>query len=70
MTNYVVIYEKGETGWGAYSPDLPGVYALGDSRAEVEQRMREAVPAHIAFLRESGLPVPEPHNAAGLVQVA
>jgi predicted RNase H-like HicB family nuclease len=41
--------------------------AAGKSQAEVEQRMREALPDHIALMREVGEQVPEPHNVAGLV---
>ena len=33
MSEYAVIYEQAEEGWGAYLPDLPGVVALGDSRS-------------------------------------
>ncbi len=40
---YTVIYEKGESTWGAYVPDLPGVIAAGDSREEVEALIHEAV---------------------------
>jgi predicted RNase H-like HicB family nuclease len=68
MIDYLVIYEHGEDGgWGAYSPDVPGCVAVGKSQAEVEQRMREALPDHIALMREVGEPVPEPHNRAGLI---
>jgi predicted RNase H-like HicB family nuclease len=60
MTEYQVIYETAEAGgWGAYSPDLPGCcVACGDSRAEVERLMREAIPFHIEGLREAGIRVP------------
>ena len=44
---YTVIYEKGESTWGAYVPDLPGVIAAGDSREEVESLIQEAVAFHI-----------------------
>jgi predicted RNase H-like HicB family nuclease len=67
LTEYLVIYEQGDTSWGAYSPDLPGVAVVGDTRAEVEQLIREAIPFHLDGLREAGLPVPEPRNAAGVV---
>ena len=33
---YAVIIEKGESGYGAYVPDLPGCVAAGDSIAEVK----------------------------------
>lgn len=68
MTEYLVLYEIGEDGsWGAYSPDVPGCYATGESQAEVEQLMRDALPDHIALMREVGEPVPEPHHLAGSV---
>ncbi|MGH3901796.1 MAG: type II toxin-antitoxin system HicB family antitoxin [Pseudonocardiaceae bacterium] len=53
-----------EYGYSAYSPDLPGVVAAADTRAETEQLMREAMAEHLVLLRESGQPVPEPAAAA------
>ncbi|MBN8731863.1 MAG: type II toxin-antitoxin system HicB family antitoxin [Acidobacteria bacterium] len=53
-----VIYEKSDSTWGAYVPDLPSVIAAGDSREEVESLMREAVEFHIEGLRAEGLAVP------------
>jgi predicted RNase H-like HicB family nuclease len=68
MKNYLVIYEQADDGgWGAHSPDVDGVFALGTTRAEVEERMAEALAAHLAHLRESGQPVPDPHTDAGRV---
>jgi predicted RNase H-like HicB family nuclease len=68
VTEYLVIYERGEDGdWGAYSPDITGCVAAGKSQAEVEQLMREALPDHIALMREYGEPVPEPHHVVGSV---
>lgn len=67
MTEYLVIYEQGETSWGAYSPDLPGVAVVGESRQEVEKLMREAIPLHLDALRDAGLTLPQPHNAAGVI---
>lgn len=67
MTDYLVIYEQGDTSWGAYSPDLPGVAVVGESREVVERLMHEAIPLHLEALREAGLPEPRPHNAAGVI---
>ena len=67
---YVVIYERGKEGWGAWVPDLPGCVAAGDTREEVEQLIREAIEAHIESLREHGEPVPEPSSSVGAVEVA
>jgi predicted RNase H-like HicB family nuclease len=68
MTEYLVIYEQGDDGsWGAHSPDIDGVYALGASREEAEARMAEALAAHLAVLRHEGRPIPEPRTHAGHV---
>lgn len=70
MREYLVIFEQGETGWGAWVPDLPGCVAAGDSRAEVERLIREAIEAHIECMREHGEPVPEPASTVGAIEVA
>jgi predicted RNase H-like HicB family nuclease len=68
MTRYLVIYEQAEDGgWGAYSPDVPGCVACGDSQAEVEDLMHEALPTHLEAMREAGQRVPQPHCSAGLI---
>jgi predicted RNase H-like HicB family nuclease len=68
MREYLVIYERAEDGgWGAHSPDVEGVFALGASRAEVEARIAEALAAHLEQLRERGQRPPEPHTDAGRV---
>jgi predicted RNase H-like HicB family nuclease len=68
MTEYVVIYEQAEDGgWGAYLPDLPGVVALGGSRDEVAERIKEALSAYTEDLQERGETLPAPHHVAGTV---
>lgn len=68
MKDWLVIYEQAKDGgWGAHSPDVDGVFALGATREEVETRMSEALAAHLAYLRDDGQPVPEPHTDAGRV---
>ena len=68
MKDYLVIYEQGEDGaWGAHSPDVEGVFALGRTRAEAETRMAEALAAHLEYLREHGRPVPNARTEAGHV---
>jgi len=66
---YTVIYEKGNTSWGAYVPDLPGVITVGDSREEVEQLIEEAIGFHLEGLREEGPPIPTPASFAGAIEV-
>ncbi|MGH2855434.1 MAG: type II toxin-antitoxin system HicB family antitoxin [Solirubrobacteraceae bacterium] len=69
MSEYVVIYEQGLTGWGGYCPDLPGLGVAGETRTEVKRLIREGIDIHIASLREHGEPVPEPTTAAEVVAV-
>jgi predicted RNase H-like HicB family nuclease len=66
---YTVIYEEGDTSWGAYVPDLPGCAAVGATRTEVEVLIVEAIGAYLDDLRESGQPVPPARSAPGLVDV-
>lgn len=64
MRGYVVVFEgDDETGYSAYSPDLPGVAAAGATHRETEQLMLEAMAEHIAMLQQAGEPVPEPSDA-------
>jgi predicted RNase H-like HicB family nuclease len=67
---YAVIFEKGDTSYGAYVPDLPGCVAVGDSFEEVKQLIREAIAFHLDGLREEGLPIPEPTTLAEYVEAA
>ncbi len=66
---YTVVIEKTGNGYSAYAPDLPGCIAAGDSVAEVEELIREAMILHVESLREHGDPVPEPQTSAALVEV-
>lgn len=68
MTGYLVVIEQQGDGWGAFCPDLPGVGVVGESRAEVEQLIREAVVFHLEGMRQSGEPIPKP-SAVGTTLV-
>ncbi|HSV68382.1 MAG TPA: type II toxin-antitoxin system HicB family antitoxin [Mycobacteriales bacterium] len=67
MRGYVAVFEgDDESGCSACSPDLPGVVAAGDSREETERLMLEAMVEHLALLRETSQPIPEPATAASV----
>jgi predicted RNase H-like HicB family nuclease len=66
---YAVIYEQGPTSWGAYVPDLPGCVAVGETRAEVQRLIREAIEFHLDGMRDAGEPVPEPSSSVELVEI-
>jgi predicted RNase H-like HicB family nuclease len=65
--SYLVVIEQGETGFGAYVPDLPGCVAVGETEEETLRLIREAITLHVEALREQGLPIPEPRSHAELV---
>ena len=64
MASILVIIEKGEHSYGAYSPDVPGCVAVGETREEVEHLMKEALQEHLQMMREEHLPLPESQNEA------
>ncbi len=49
---FVVIYERGETNWGAIVPDLPGCVSIGNTFEEVQQNVREAIELYLEVLTE------------------
>ncbi len=72
MSGYAIVIERADDGgYGAWSPELPGVVALGDTPQHAAEEMQEAVRLHIELLRERGEPVPEPTAVqVGLVSTA
>jgi predicted RNase H-like HicB family nuclease len=65
---YAVVIEKAGGNYSAYVPDLPGCIATGDTVADVEREIRDAIRFHVDGLREDGLPVPEPVSLAECVE--
>lgn len=57
---YVVIYEKGDSSYGAYVPDLPGCITVGETLEETQTLIQEAIEFHIEGLQEDGDDVPQP----------
>jgi predicted RNase H-like HicB family nuclease len=69
MIEYTVIYERGETNWGAYIPDLPGCISIGDTLEEVQTNIKEAIELYLEVLQEDGKPIPKPSTEVGKVAV-
>ena len=69
MARILVIIEKGNNSYGAYSPDVPGCVAVADTREEVEVLMRDALESHFQLMLEEHLPLPEPQAAAMYVDI-
>jgi len=69
MKRFLIVIERTETGYSAYSPDLPGCISTGRTESEVQMNMREAIEFHLAGLREEGMSLPEPHSSSAYVDV-
>jgi predicted RNase H-like HicB family nuclease len=69
MKKYFIVVEETQTGYSAYSPDLPGCVSTGPTPEEVEQNMREAIAFHLEGLREEGQTVPEPRTYSAYVEL-
>lgn len=65
---YAVVYEHTARNYSAYVPDLPGCVATGRTRAEVAERIRQAIALHLEGLRNEGLSIPEPQVWTELVE--
>ncbi|MDQ6659690.1 MAG: type II toxin-antitoxin system HicB family antitoxin [Chloroflexota bacterium] len=70
MYRFLVIIEKGNESYGAYSPDLPGCVAVGDTREEVEQNMREAIVMHLQGMIEDQEPIPASQTSAEYMDIS
>jgi predicted RNase H-like HicB family nuclease len=57
---YGYVVEQAAAGYSAYVPDLPGCVATGKTKAQVRQRIQEAVEIHLKSMIEDGDPIPEP----------
>lgn len=60
VRRYLVVIEQTATGYSAYSPDVAGCGAVGDTEQETRQNFQEALAAHFEAMREVGEPIPEP----------
>ena len=70
MYRFLVVIEKANNNYSAYSPDLPGCVATGSTRAEAEKNIYEAIEMPVQGLLEDNLPIPESESFAGYVAIA
>jgi predicted RNase H-like HicB family nuclease len=59
MHRFLIVVEKANSNFSAYSPDLPGCVATGRTRDQVTRNMYEAIEMHVRGLLEDNLPVPK-----------
>jgi predicted RNase H-like HicB family nuclease len=67
---YPVVIEQTGTGYSAYSPDVSGCVAAGDTEEETRHNFQEALIAHFQAMCEVGEQVPEPRTSVDYVEVA
>ena len=69
MHRFLVVIEKADGNYSAYSPDLPGCVATGKTRDQVARNMHEAIDMHVRGLLEDKLPVPQSRSFAEYVAI-
>lgn len=69
MKRYAIVIEKAPFNYAAYVPDLPGCVATGDTIAETERLVREAIVLHLEGLSEDGGVIPEPSSVVEYVEI-
>jgi predicted RNase H-like HicB family nuclease len=56
VSTYAIVTERADDGgYGAWSPDLPGCVALGDTEEETLSEMKEAMRGHLELMRHPEL---------------
>ena len=69
MYRFLVVIEKANDNYSAYSPDLPGCVATGETREETARNMLEAIQLHVQGLRDDNLPVPDSQSFAEYIAI-
>lgn len=66
---YLVLIEGvPPSNFSAWSPDLPGCVATGDTLEEAEREMRAAIAFHLEGLTEDGDAIPDPSGPGVYVE--
>lgn len=69
MYRFLIVIEKTDGNYSAYSPDLAGCVATGATREETGQNMYEAIELHLKGLKEDGLSIPQSSSFAEYIAV-
>ncbi len=67
---FAILIENTLTGLSAHVPDLPGCVAVGETRDEILELMREAIALHLEGMRQHGETVPVPTSSFEYVEVS
>jgi predicted RNase H-like HicB family nuclease len=69
MLRYLIVIERANGNYSAYSPDLPGCIATGKTKDQAVKNMHEAIELHIQGLRGDHLPIPKAHAIAEYIAI-
>ena len=69
MYRFLIVIEKANDNYSAYSPDLPGCVSAGATRDKAEQNMYEAIELHLQGLKEDGLSIPQSSSFAEYIVI-
>lgn len=69
MYRFLIVIEKANGNYSAYSPDLPGCVATGKTRERVARNMYKAIEMHLRGLLEDRVPIPKSHSFAEYLAV-
>lgn len=71
IDSYLILVEAGPTSnYSAWSPDLLGCVATGETIDACVRTMRSAIASHVDLMREHGEPVPDPSGPGVYVERA
>lgn len=62
MEKYLIVIERGKTGFSTYSPDVPGCIATGRTFNQTIENMKSALAFHLRGLIEEGEEIPKPRG--------
>ena len=69
MYRFLIVIEKANGNFSAYSPDLPGCVASGKTREQVTRNMHAAIEMHVRGLLEDKLPIPKSRASAEYIAI-
>ena len=67
---YLIVIEKTNTGYSAYSPDIDGCVSTGITLDDIKHNMQEAIEFHLEGLQEEGYKIPVPTSSTAYLEVA
>ncbi|HPW68705.1 MAG TPA: type II toxin-antitoxin system HicB family antitoxin [Deltaproteobacteria bacterium] len=69
MHRFLIVIEKANGSYSAYSPDLPGCVATGKTKDQAAKNIHEAIELHVRGLKKDHLPIPKAHASAEYIAI-